>query len=282
MATVPEDTGAVERNYGRSGLIQRALDALTAAGLDPNALDRNDLQPLDEFHIRGRSATRELAALAGLAPGAHVVDVGCGVGGPARTLAAEFGCRVTGLDLTAEYCQLAELLTRGTGLSNQVTIRQGSALEMPFDNGAFDAAWMQHVSMNIEEKGRLYREMRRVLRSGGALALHEVYAGPAGPRRYPVPWAADAEIDFLVSQEEARCTIQAVGLWEVQWVDVTEKSTEWFRNMLAARRPGPPPALGLHLLVSDFPTRAANVLRNLEEGRITVAMGIFAKDEGDV
>ena len=149
---------------------------------------------------------------------------------------------------------------------------------MPFDDGAFDAAWMQHVSMNIEDKARLFLEIHRVLRVGGVLALNEVYAGPTGERRYPVPWAADAEIDFLVSQDEARRTIAAAGLREVQWVDVTEKSTEWFRNMLAARRSGPPPALGLHLLVSDFPARAANVLRNLEEGRITVAMGVFAKD----
>ena len=273
-----EDVGAIERNYGRSGLIPRTLAALDAAGLDPKALDRNDLQPLDEFHIRGRAATRDLASLAGLSEGVHILDVGCGVGGPARTLAAEFRCRVTGLDLIAEYCELAELLTTGTGLSDRIIIHQGSALEMPFDDGAFDAAWMQHVSMNIEDKERLYREIHRVLRSGGTLALHEVFAGPAGPRHYPVPWAADAEIDFLVSQEEARRSVATAGLREVQWVDVTEKSREWFRNMLAARRSGPQPPLGLHLLVSDFPARAANVLRNLEERRITVAMAVFGKD----
>ena len=279
MATVAEDTGAIERNYGRSGLVERTLAALNAAGLDPKALDRNALQPLDEFHIRGRAATRELAALAGLSTGAHVVDVGCGVGGPARTLAAEIGCRVTGLDLMPEYCDLADLLTAGTGLSDRVTVRQGSALEMPFDDGAFDAAWMQHVSMNIEDKARLYREIRRVLRTGGVLALNEVYAGSVGPRRYPVPWASDAGIDFLVSQEEARRAIAAAGFREVEWVDVTEKSAEWFRGVLGLRGgPGAPPALGLHLLVSDFPARAANVLRNLEEGRITVAMGVFARD----
>lgn len=271
-----EDAGAIERNYGRSGLIERTLAALNAAGLDPKALDRDSLQPLDEFHIRGRAATRELAALAGLSEGARVVDVGCGVGGPARTLAAEYGCRVTGVDLMSEYCELAALLTAGTGLSDRVSVRQGSALDMPFDDGAFDAAWMQHVSMNIEDKDRLYREVRRVLRVGGVLALNEVYGGPVGDRRYPVPWASDAEIDFLVSQDEARWAIAAAGLREVEWVDVTAKSTEWFRGVLGARRSGPAPALGLHLLVDDFPTRAANVLRNLEEGRITVAMGVFA------
>ena len=121
-----------------------------------------------------------------------------------------------------------------------------------------------------------------MLRSGGALALHEVYAGPAGPRRYPVPWAADAEIDFLVSQEEARCTIQAVGLWEVQWVDVTEKSTECFGTCLPPGGPAHRPRWGFTCLSATFRRERANVLRNLEEGRITVAMGIFAKDEGDV
>ena len=273
-----EDVGAIERNYGRNGLIARTLAAINAAGLDPDALTRDDLQPMDEFHIRGRIATRELAALTHLALDTHVLDVGCGVGGPARTLAAEFGCRVTGLDLIADYCQLAEFLTAATGLSDQITVRCGSALEMPFDDGVFDAAWMQHVSMNIEGKERLFGEIHRVLRSQGVLALHEVYAGPAGSRHYPVPWAADASIDFLVTQEETRRTIEATGLREIEWTDVTEKSREWFRNMLAARRSGPPPPLGLHLLVSDFPARAANVLRNLEERRITVAMAVFGKD----
>ena len=273
-----EDVGAIERNYGRNGLIARTLAAINAAGLDPDALTRDDLQPMDEFHIRGRAATRELAALTHLALDTHVLDVGCGVGGPARTLAAEFGCRVTGLDLIADYCQLTEFLTAATGLSDQITVRCGSALEMPFDDGVFDAAWMQHVSMNIEGKERLFGEIHRVLRSQGVLALHEVYAGPAGSRHYPVPWAADGSIDFLVTQEEARRTIEATGLREIEWTDVTEKSREWFRNMLAARRSGPPPPLGLHLLVSDFPARAANVLRNLEERRITVAMAVFGKD----
>lgn len=275
-----EDLGAIERNYGRGGLVARTLAAIAAAGLDPDALTRDDLQPMDEFHIRGRAATRDLASLAGLPPGARVVDVGCGIGGPARTLAAEVGCRVTGVDLTADYCELAELLNAATGLSDRVSVRYGSALSMPFDDGTFDAAWMQHVSMNIADKARLFGEIRRVLHPGGVLALHEVYAGAVETRRYPVPWAADADIDFLVSQEEARRNIAAAGLREVEWVDVTQKSLEWFRNMLAARRSGPPPALGLHLLVSDFPARAANVLRNLDEGRITVAMGVFAGDGG--
>ena len=278
MATMAEDVGAIERNYGRNGLIARTLAAINAAGLDPDALTRDDLQPMDEFHIRGRIATRELAALTHLALDTHVLDVGCGVGGPARTLAAEFGCRVTGLDLIADYCQLTEFLTAATGLSDQITVRCGSALEMPFDDGVFDAAWMQHVSMNIEGKARLFGEIHRVLRSRGVVALHEVFAGPAGSRHYPVPWAADASIDFLVTQEETRRTIEAAGLRELEWTDVTEKSREWFRNMLAARRSGPPPPLGLHLLVSDFPARAANVLRNLEERRITVAMAVFGKD----
>lgn len=277
---VSEDLGAIERNYGRGGLVARTLAAIAAAGLDPDALTRDDLQPMDEFHIRGRAATRDLASLAGLSEGSRVVDVGCGIGGPARTLAAEVGCRVTGVDLTAEYCELAELLNAATGLSDRVTVRHGSALSMPFDDGTFDAAWMQHVSMNIADKARLFGEIRRVLHPGGVLALHEVYAGAVETRRYPVPWAADADIDFLVSQEEARRNIAAAGLRVVEWVDVTEKSLEWFRNMLGAQRSGPPPALGLHLLVSDFPARAANVLRNLEEGRITVAMGVFARERG--
>ena len=269
---------SINRYYGQPDLSANILAALQRAGKDLDALTRNDLAPFEEFHLRGRAATMELATAAGLHEGMAVLDVGSGVGGPARTLAAEFGCRVTGLDLTEEYCRAAEMLTSRVGLSDKVTIRQGNALDMPFDDGAFDLVWMQHTAMNIEDKERLFGEIRRVLRPSGRLALYEIFAGSVAPLHFPVPWADDSAISFLVAPPEASRLLAATGLRELVWTDVTGESIDLLRQLGAAARGAPAP-LGLHLVVGDFPGKLANVLRNMEEDRIAVVQGILERGE---
>jgi len=146
----------VERHYTQSNLERAIFEALEAAGKDPNQLTLPDLAPIDEFHIRGREATEELASEIWLDSEKHVLDVGCGLGGPSRRLASQFGCRVTGLDLTEEYCRVAEVLSKRLGLDQLVSYIQGNALEMPFDDATFDVVWTQHASMNIPDKVGLY------------------------------------------------------------------------------------------------------------------------------
>lgn len=162
----------VEDHYTRSNLRDIILLELQKAGRDINALTPEDLSPVDEFHIRGREATKELANLADLKRDSHVLDVGSGIGGPSRYLASEFGCYVTGIDLTEEYCQVAKMLAQRTGLKDRVNYEYGDALQMPFDDGIFDVVWMQHTTMNIEAKLKLYSEIYRVLKLGGRLALY--------------------------------------------------------------------------------------------------------------
>ena len=236
---------SINRYYGQPDLSANILAALQRAGKDLNALTRNDLAPFEEFHLRGRAATMELANLAGLSEGMAVLDVGSGIGGPARTLAAEFGCQVTGLDLTEEYCRAAEMLTGRVGLSDKVTIRQGDALDMPFDDEAFDLVWMQHMAMNIEDKERLFGEIRRVLRPGERLALYEIFAGSITPLHFPVPWASDPAISFLVSPTEARQLLAAAGFRELVWTDVTGESIDVLRQLGAAAQSAPSPRVRL-------------------------------------
>ena len=271
------DAQSVDRYYGQPGLGTTILAALERAGKDSERLTRDDLAPFEEFHIGGRPATRELAAVAGLREGMAVLDVGSGVGGPARTLAAEFGCQVTGLDLTEEYCRAAEMLTARVGLGDKVTFRHGDALEMPFDDETFDQVWMQHTSMNIEDKGRLFGEIHRVLRSGGRLALYEIFAGSVARPHFPVPWADDPAISFLLPPEEARRLLGGAGFQELEWNDLTQRSTDLFRQLRAAAGQGEPPPLGLHLIIDDFAEKAANLLRNLEEDRIVVAQAVYER-----
>ena len=275
-------TTAVEQqmstHYERSDLANAILNGVRALGKDPTTLTPDDLAAVDQFHSRGKVATLALAARAGISGNMRVLDVGGGIGGAARTLASTFGCAVTVLDLTESYCQAGELLTAYMGLSDQVSFRHGSALEIPFPEASFDVVWTQHSSMNIADKAGLYAEIGRVLRPGGQLALHEIMAGPISPVQFPVPWASQPEMSFLASPEEMQTIITANGFQTVEWVDETAITRQWFQERLAtAPAPGtPPPALGLHLLLGpDAGIMLRNLALNLQEQRIIVAQGVF-------
>jgi SAM-dependent methyltransferase len=265
----------VVEHYGRAGLADRILEALEQAGLGGD-LSPADLAPVDEFHVRGREATEELALLAGVAPGARILDVGSGLGGPARHLAAEFGVEVVGVDLTQEYCDVAALLTERVGLTDRVTFLQGDALDLPFADGTFDLVWTQHAAMNIPDRARLYRELRRVLRPTGRLAIYDVTAGPRGEVILPAPWAERPEISFLVTPEELGALLPASGFEVVEWRDVTEPAAEWFRARVAATQAGEAaPTLGIHLLLGPIAREMfGNMIRNLEEQRIVLIQAV--------
>jgi len=268
---------ALNLHYGRHSLGDAILAGLRAAGKDLTRLVPDDLAPVDQFHSRGKEATLELARIAGLEGRMHVLDVGGGVGGPARMLAAELGCRVTVLDLVHEFCRVGEELTARTGLSDRVGFRHGNALDMPFADGTFDVAWTQHSSMNIDDKAGLYREIRRVVQPGGRLALHEIVGGSKAPIHFPVPWARAPSMSFLRPAHEVHALIAATGFAEIAWVDGSAQTLEWFRRQ-AARAPATPPPLGLHLLLgSDFSQMLRNQVRNLEEGRMVLIQAVLEK-----
>lgn len=265
----------VPTHYTRGNLDDAIVAALRALGKDPDALTPDDLAPVDHFHARGREATLELARRAGIGRGARVVDVGGGLGGAARLLAAEHGCQVTVLDLTAEYCRVGEALTRRTKLQHLVGFRQGDALAMPFDEGAFDVAWTQHSSMNVPDKPALYREIRRVLPAGGALAMHEVAAGSRQPPHFPVPWAREPVLSHLQRPEALRALLRELGFRERQWEDQSAQTLAWVRQRQAAAAASP---LGLHLLLGDdVPAMFANFGRNLDEDRVRVVMAVWER-----
>jgi SAM-dependent methyltransferase len=268
----------IKRHYTRSDLGATLLTALSNAGKDVDNLKPEDLATFDEFHIRGREATLELARAAALDASKQVLDVGSGLGGPSRSIAREFGCRVTGIDLTDEYCRVATMLAERIGLSHLVTYRQGDALDLPFPDGAFDVVWTQHVAMNISDKATLYRGMHRVLKPGGALAIYDILAGPGGPVLFPVPWARLPDTSFLATPQELRDLLEAAGFKISVWEDTTAAARDWFTALAKKLQQSGPPPLGFHLLLGpDFGVMAQNQRRNLEDGRIVLAQVVARK-----
>lgn len=218
------DARATNDYWGREGLERKILDALAATGKNVDALTVEDLAPADHFHSGGKSATERLARLAQLRPGMRVLDVGGGLGGPARTLAAKFGCRVTLVDLTESYVRAGAALTARLGLADRVTHRVGDALTLDVGDGPFDVVWTQNSGMNITDKERLYAGFARALRPGGVLALQEPMAGPVQPVLFPVMWARDAGASFLRGPDEMRKVIEAAGFQVRAWDDVTAEA----------------------------------------------------------
>ncbi len=260
--------------YDGPDIVDRLIEALREAGLDPDALDIDDLAPLDEFHALGRAATLALADLAGLQPDDRVLDIGAGIGGPARWLAARHGAHVTALDATPRFCRAAELLTRGAGLAERVQIVCGDALALPFADASFDLAWTQAVSQNIADKRRFVTELARVVRPGGQVALFEVVAGPGGSLEFPVPWADREEQSWLVTADELHELLDSGPLSVVAW---KEGQAALDAIASAAQSLQTPPAdhpLGLHILMPDFEARMAGLARNVAQHRIALVQAV--------
>lgn len=259
------------------GTVSAALTALNQTG---DTLGIETLAPLDQFHTGGLQSTRNLAKLAAITASDQVLDVGGGIGGPARLLAQEFGCHVTVVDLTEAYCRIGKQLTAQVKLTDYVRFQQGDALDLPFEDGSIDVVWTQHSTMNIPDKKQLYAEIRRVVRPGGRLALNEVTAGLGEPLHLPTMWAHSESMNFLMSSDALRSTITEAGFQERVWNDATAWSITWFQERLRAPQipAAAPNSLGLQLLLgADLGAMMRNHVLNLQEGRVRVVEGVFER-----
>lgn len=268
-----DESGGVAAHYSGPRLAERILEAAAGAGIEnitPAALG-----PADEFHTGGLPATRELAEFGGLRAGMAVVDIGSGLGGPSRVLAAEYGCDVTGIDLTEEFVRSARVLTERCGLSDRVRFQQGDALALPFADQSFDAAWTQHAVMNIEDRLRLYREAFRVLKPGGRLVFFDILKGNGEEPDYPLPWASDRSISFLYDAEETRSFLGQSGFQELKWEDVTGYYVEVIKRQAAAQTGSP---MSLRIVLGDeMPAKMMAVQRSALDGRLAYARAVFQR-----
>ncbi len=258
----------VAQHYTHGNLEKAILDALVASGKDLSRLQAADLSPVDEFHIGGRQATIDFAAFLPFRPGSHLLDVGCGLGGASRYFAEARGCRVTGIDLTEEYVKTAQALAQRVGLGDGVTYQQGSALDLPFPDGAFDGPYMFHVGMNIADKERLFGQVRKVLQTGGTFGIYDVMRERDGDLSFPVPWATTPETSSLDNAATYRRALDAAGFSITHERSRREFAIDFFRKLRAgAAQNSGPPHLGLQILLgASAPQKVAHMLGSLEAG----------------
>jgi ubiquinone/menaquinone biosynthesis C-methylase UbiE len=257
-------------HYSHSDLLAAIEAGLALAGKTTATVTVDDLAPVDEFHIGGRTATEDLVAQLHLSAGDRVLDIGCGLGGAARYIADRHGCRVTGIDLTPDYLAAGNRLCEWVGLASRVSLQRANALLMPFPDGAFDAAYMLHVGMNIADKAALFSEAARVLRPGAPIGIYDVMRIGEGEVRYPLPWATTTEANAVADPAQYRKALVAAGFEILSERDRREFALRYFEQQRAkvSAKGGPPP-LGLHTLMGDRRReQVMNMIENVVSGRL--------------
>jgi sarcosine/dimethylglycine N-methyltransferase len=260
----------VQAQYS-TGLSRRSIEqALINAGKDLSRLVPADLGLLEDFHTMGRYATSQLVDLIGITSEDEVLDAGSGIGGTARFVADRFGCRVTAVDLTEEYCATHRWLNELVGLDGRISVQQADVTELPFADATFQVAISQHVQMNVADKARLYSEARRVLVSGGRLALWDITIGAGADLDYPLPWADQPARSHLVTPDQLRTAVESSGFAIEQWNDLTDQAAALMQALLNQ----PPNPLGLHAFVTDFNQKVENLTLALADGRLRAVQGV--------
>jgi SAM-dependent methyltransferase len=255
-------------HWGRGDVYGLIVSALNKMSKPLDNLTVEDLAPVDHFHARGFPATVELADRLPLRAGQHIVDIGCGLGGPARYLAKRFQCNVSGVDITEPFVEAAKKLTALLRMERQVKIEHGDGQHLPYADATFDGAFTQHVTMNVADRPAFFAEAYRVLKPDAFFALTEHGLGEKGDPHYPVPWSMDGSGAYLVTPSETRALLQGTGFVDIRMEDTGTKYAAAYKAAIEKAQKGELPPLGIHLLMGETaPQKTRNALRNIEEGR---------------
>ncbi len=252
---------AVSDNYLHGDLLKAIQAAITKLGKTVDSVTIEDLAPVDEFHIGGRLATEEFLDQLELSEQDHILDVGCGLGGASRFVANKYKNQITGIDLTQEYIETGKVICSWVRLDKHITLQQGSALSMPFQDETFDGGYMMHVGMNIEDKAQLFSEIYRVLRPGSYFGVYDVMRQNDGELAYPVPWATDSSTSSLATPDQYRQALAGAGFEVAREKNRRDFALDFFEQLRAkTEAAGGPPPLGLHTLMQES---TAEKIRNM-------------------
>ncbi|MBS1714510.1 MAG: class I SAM-dependent methyltransferase [Armatimonadetes bacterium] len=269
---------SVEGHYARPGLYEGVLQALKGTGKTMGTLSTEDTAAFDEYHVGGRRATAKLIALSGFAPGSTVLDVGCGLGGPARHLAETAGCRVVGLDLTSDFCRAARLVSSWTGLGPSTSFVRGDAHRLPFATSCFDGLWSEHVTMNVPDRSAMAMEAARVLRAGATLSFYEVFRSSPGPIDFPVPWATSPDQNETGRLPDFLHDLERAGFEVTDVLDETPDAAAFLERARARQTSSGPSRPSVTLVMGDeTEVRLENVAAAVRSGAIGFWMGRAVK-----
>ena len=267
----------IENHYLKEGLYEDIVNRLKEQNIPLDKVKRSDIAGVDEFHVRGAVVSKELANSIDL-DGLHVLDIGCGLGGPCRMLVEEHGCRTSGIDLSHEYIRTAKKLSELVNLDQGTSFVQGNATQLPFQDNSFDIVWTQHVQMNIPDKKKFYSEINRVLKNGGRFIFYDILQKGDGQINYPMPWASNAHLSFLFKTKEMDDLLKEFGFIEEQSVDQTQAGIDFFESLLARLKESGPPKMGLNVLMGETTKpKLMNLLFHLKSGELELKSGVYKK-----
>ena len=267
----------IENHYFTPELFEDILERLKGQEINLNNVSRNDIAGVDEFHVRGAEVSKELVRDLGLRD-SHLLDIGCGIGGPSRMLADEFNFKVTGIDISHEFIRTAQKLSDLVGLNHKTKFLQADALDLPFESESFDVVWTQHVQMNISDKAKFYSEIERVLTNNGTFIYYDIFRKDKKDVDYPVPWANDASVSFLETISNMDKILTDLGFLKIQSTDQTYKASQFLIGLFEKLKLNGPPNLGLNVLMGNSTkVKLENILKGLGEEKIVLQSGIYKK-----
>lgn len=259
---------AMSEHWGKGDVYSRILDTMELAGIDPNSVTVEQLAPVDHFHARGFPATIELADALPIKEGDRLVDIGCGLGGPARYLAKRFNCHVDGIDITVPFVDAANKLSALVGMDDAVECLHGDGQKLPYDDELFDGGYALHVTMNVPDRNVFFGEALRVLRPGAFFALTEHGLGEVGEPHHPMPWSEDGSGAYLMRPADTVAALKKAGFTEIEVTNTGEKYLQGYKRAIELAEKGEAPVFGTHILLGKLaPQIVRNAARNIEERR---------------